>query len=110
VIPPRCLVIQGNLGRFVDGALASGPAAKVTEHLQACSSCLEAERIARAIPAMLASSLDPPSPPTLLPRLLTAFRRRRRLKRQAAASAAVLVAALVLLLARAALAGPGGLR
>jgi len=99
VIPPWCLIIQGHLGRFVDGALPDPRARTVREHIAACARCLEAERMARAIPVMLSSSLDPPPPPTLLPRLLTGPRRRRRRERGAAAMAG----ALVLLLACAAL-------
>jgi hypothetical protein len=99
VIPPRCLIVQGHLGRFVDGALPDPRARTVRDHIAVCPRCLEAERMARAIPVMLSSPLDPPPPPTLLPRLLTAPRRRRRRERRATAMAA----ALVLLLACAAL-------
>jgi predicted anti-sigma-YlaC factor YlaD len=102
VIAPRCLIIQGNLGRFVDGALDGRRTATVREHLRLCTRCLEAERMARAIPVMLASSLDPPPPPALLPGVLAAFRRRRRREQHATA----LAVALVLLLAGLALAGP----
>jgi anti-sigma factor RsiW len=91
VIPPRCLIVQGHLGRFVDGALPGPRARTVRDHIEVCARCLEAERMARAIPVMLSSSLDPPPPPALLPRLLTAQRLRRRLEWRANAMAAALV-------------------
>lgn len=93
MIPPRCLIVQGHLGRFVDGALPEERSRTIHEHLAVCARCLEAERMARAIPFMLSSRLAPPPPPTLLPRLLKGVRRRRWRERQAAA----LVAGLVLL-------------
>jgi anti-sigma factor RsiW len=93
MIPPRCLLVQGRLGRYVDGALGGQRANSVREHLEACARCLEAERMARAIPVMLASSLDPPPPPTLLPRLLP---RRRRRERRAVSMAAGVGLLLVL--------------
>jgi anti-sigma factor RsiW len=102
VIPPRCLIIQGNLGRFVDGELDGGRTATVREHLRTCARCLEAERMARAIPVMLSSSLEPPPPPALLPRLISTFRRRHMLERRATVTAA----AVALLLTLGALAGP----
>jgi anti-sigma factor RsiW len=96
MIPPRCLIVQGHLGRYVDGALRGERASAVRDHLEACGRCLEAERMARAIPVMLASSLDPPPPPTLLPRLLARPRRRRRGERRAVSMAAALGLLLVL--------------
>jgi len=102
VIPPRCLIIQGHLGRFVDGALEGPRARTMREHLEVCARCLEAERMARAIPVMLASSLYPPPPPTLRPRLLATLRQRRRRERR---TAAAMAGALVLLLVGAAVAG-----
>jgi anti-sigma factor RsiW len=96
VIPPRCLLIQGHLGRYVDGALAGQRASSVRDHLQLCARCLEAERMARAIPFMLASSIGPPPPSTLLPRLLARLRRRRRRERRAISAAAALVLLLAL--------------
>jgi len=96
VIPPRCLLIQGHLGRYVDGALGGQRANAVRDHLEACARCLEAERMARAIPVMLASSMGPPPPPTLLPRLLVKLGRRRRRERRAISMAAALVLLLAL--------------
>jgi anti-sigma factor RsiW len=101
VIPLRCLIVQGHLGRFVDGALPAARSRTVRDHVAVCARCLEAERMARAIPVMLSSSLDPPPPPTLLPRLLRGNPRQGSRDRRVAAVAA----ALVLLLACAALAG-----
>jgi anti-sigma factor RsiW len=91
VIPPRCLIVQGHLGRFVDGALPASRARTVRDHIEVCVRCLEAERMARAIPVMLSSALDPPPPPALLPMLLNGPRPRRRRERRAAAMAATLV-------------------
>jgi hypothetical protein len=96
VIPPRCLLVQGYLGRYVDGALGGQRASSVRDHLEVCARCLEAERMARAIPVMLASSIGPPPPPTLLPRLLGRLGRRHRRERRAISMAAVLVLLLAL--------------
>ena len=96
MIPPRCLLVQGYLGRYVDGALASRRASSVRDHVEVCPRCLEAERMARAIPVMLATSIGPPPPPTLLPRLLARLGRRRRRERRAISLAAVLVLLLAL--------------
>jgi len=100
MIPPRCLIVQGHLGRYVDGALRGERAVAVRDHLEVCARCLEAERMARAIPVMLASSLDPPPPPTLLPHLLSRLGRRRRRERRAVSMAAL---GLLLVLAASAL-------
>lgn len=81
MISPRCLVIQGQLARHVDGALSEEETRAVREHLEVCARCLEAERMARAIPAMLASTLGPLPPSTLLPRVLNALHRRQRRER-----------------------------
>jgi anti-sigma factor RsiW len=103
VIPPRCLIVQGHLGRFVDGALPGPRARSVRDHIEVCARCLEAERMARAIPVMLSGSLDPPPPPALLPRLLSA----RRLRRKPAWRATAVAAALVRVLACAGLVRQG---
>ena len=81
MISPRCAVIQGQLARYVDGALSQEEARAIRDHLELCGPCLEAERMARAIPAMLSSPLGPSPPSTLLPRVLTALHERQRRER-----------------------------
>jgi hypothetical protein len=105
VISPRCKVTQAHLAQYVDGALRDEETAAVREHLRVCERCAEAERVARAIPTLLANPIDPLPPRTLLPRVLSAVQRLKRAERRAAA----LVAATILMAAMAALAGGGPL-
>jgi putative zinc finger protein len=98
VISPRCLVVQSQLGRFVDSALSAEEAGAVRDHLELCIRCREAERVAGAIPFMLSSSFPPPAPATLLPKVLGALKhvwRRERIERRTTAT----VAAMVLIVA-----------
>jgi anti-sigma factor RsiW len=97
VISPRCLVVQSQLSRFVDGALSAEETRAMRDHLALCVRCREAEGIARAIPFMLSSSLHPPAPPTLFPQVLGAVNRvwrRERIERRATAMVTVLMIVL----------------
>jgi putative zinc finger protein len=100
VISPRCLVVQSQLGRLVDGALSPEEVGVARDHLELCQRCREAEGVARAIPFMLSSSIPPPAPATLFPRVLGALNhvwRRERIERRTTAT----VAAMVLIVAAA---------
>jgi hypothetical protein len=97
MISPRCLVVQSQLSRFVDGALSAEETRAMRDHLALCVRCREAEGIARAIPFMLSSSLHPPAPPTLFPQVLGAVNRvwrRERIERRATAMVTVLMIVL----------------
>lgn len=98
MISPRCLVVQSQLGRLVDGALSPEEVGAVRDHLELCPRCREAERVARAIPFMLSSAFPPPAPAPLFPRVQAALHRvwrREQVERRATAT----VAAMVLIVA-----------
>ena len=101
MIPPRCQVTQAHLAQYVDGVLREEETRAVRDHLRVCERCAEAERVARAIPTLLANPIDPVPPRTLLPRVLAAVQRLKRAERRAAA----LVATTILMATMAALAG-----
>lgn len=93
------------LAQYVDGVLPAAEADAIREHLMHCARCTEAERVARSIPMLLTNPIDPPPPPTLLPRIMSGLHRVRHSERQVAA----IVAASLLLAAGAAMAGPAPL-
>ena len=96
MISPRCIVIQDQLARYVDGALSEEATRAVRDHLQLCGRCLEAERMARAIPAMLSGPLGPLPSSTMLPRVLSALHERQRRERiERRLTATVAAAAIV---------------
>jgi type II secretory pathway pseudopilin PulG len=101
VTSSRCLVIRAQMGRYVDEVLADHAARAVREHLDTCHSCVEAERIARAIPTMLTDTIDPLPPEALLPRIMSSVDRARRQERRAA----LMVATVMLLAAGGSVAG-----
>lgn len=103
MISSGCLTVQASLARFVDGVVAPERAQAINRHLEGCPACLEAERIARAIPLMLSSPLHPMAPPALLPRVMEEV---DRLRRRNHGWLAAIVAAAVLVIAGVGIAGP----